>query len=285
MRKKWRADTLVRSRRASTSSAFRSAFGRSSRPKATSPTSTTKRFTSRRSSAFSATPTLAECTPSSTATVSPEVRTASSLPDNSRRRLRGSEDRLPRRRRTRSGPTRWLPPSPTGSPSRPTARSSPVSRSSTSLARTPTTRSSSCRTSASLSPFPTFSADLPRFRSYERSYATIQKSAWAVATFLHNGYTNLTYWQSFAAQHATSPPSMVMVDHPYPGNFPPQNNSADILKQVCTAGQRYLNVRAGLTDLLLRLDLADLSRGPHAVPYPRLHRRMELVYGSEGPGV
>ncbi|KAJ8293022.1 Ras-related protein Rab-8A [Rhodotorula toruloides] len=76
---------------------------------------------------------------------------------------------------------------------------------------------------------------------YERSYATIQKSAWPVATFLHNGYTNLTYWQSFAAQHATSPPSMVMVDHPYPGNFPPQNNSADILKQVCTAGQRYLN--------------------------------------------
>lgn len=33
---------------------------------------------------------------------------------------------------------------------------------------------------------------------------------------------------------------MVMVDHPYPGNFPPQNNSADILSQVCSAAQRYL---------------------------------------------
>lgn len=104
-------------------------------------------------------------------------------------------------------------------------------------------------------------------RSYERSYATIQKSAWPVATFLHNGYTNLTYWQSFAAQHATNPPSMVMVDHPYPGNFPPQNNSADILKQVCAAGQRYLNVRAGLADLGL-LDLADLREVLTQYPIP-----------------
>lgn len=48
------------------------------------------------------------------------------------------------------------------------------------------------------------------------SYETIQKSAWPVATFLHNGYANLTYWKDFAAAHATEPPSMVMVDHPYP---------------------------------------------------------------------
>lgn len=75
---------------------------------------------------------------------------------------------------------------------------------------------------------------------YERSYETIQKSAWPVATFLHNGYTNLTYWQDFAAAHATDPPSMVMVDHPYPGNFPPQTNSADILQQICSAADRYL---------------------------------------------
>ncbi|GAA5894432.1 hypothetical protein JCM6882_004819 [Rhodosporidiobolus microsporus] len=75
---------------------------------------------------------------------------------------------------------------------------------------------------------------------YERSYATIQASEWPVATFLSEGYINLTYWHDFAAQHATDPPSMVMVDHPYPGNFPPQNNSADILGQVCTAANRYL---------------------------------------------
>ncbi|GAA5993053.1 hypothetical protein JCM10908_003080 [Rhodotorula pacifica] len=75
---------------------------------------------------------------------------------------------------------------------------------------------------------------------YERSYQTIQKSSWPVATFLHNGYTNLTYWQNFAAAHATNPPSMVMVDHPYPGNFPPQNNSANILEQICAAADRYL---------------------------------------------
>ncbi|BGP50348.1 hypothetical protein JCM10450v2_006267 [Rhodotorula kratochvilovae] len=76
---------------------------------------------------------------------------------------------------------------------------------------------------------------------YERSYQTIQKSAWPVATFLADGYTNLTYFRDFAAAHATEPPSMVMVDHPYPGNFPPQNNSADILAQVCSAADRYLN--------------------------------------------
>ncbi|GAA5823296.1 hypothetical protein JCM11251_007558 [Rhodosporidiobolus azoricus] len=75
---------------------------------------------------------------------------------------------------------------------------------------------------------------------YERSYATIQASAWPVATFLSEGYINLTYWRDFAAQHATDPPSMVMVDHPYPGNFPPQTDSADILNQVCSAANRYL---------------------------------------------
>ncbi|GAA5969427.1 hypothetical protein JCM11641_008113 [Rhodosporidiobolus odoratus] len=75
---------------------------------------------------------------------------------------------------------------------------------------------------------------------YERSYETIQSSSWPVATFLHNGYTNMTYYYDFAAAHATDPPSMVMVDHPYPGNFPPQNSSSDILSQVCSAAQRYV---------------------------------------------
>ncbi|GAA6003866.1 hypothetical protein JCM10207_006441 [Rhodosporidiobolus poonsookiae] len=78
------------------------------------------------------------------------------------------------------------------------------------------------------------------FDYYERSYATIQSSAWPVTTFLHNGYSNMTFFHDFAAAHATDPPSMAMVDHPYPGNFPVQNNSADILSQVCTAAARYL---------------------------------------------
>ncbi|GAA5942766.1 hypothetical protein JCM10213_002939 [Rhodosporidiobolus nylandii] len=76
---------------------------------------------------------------------------------------------------------------------------------------------------------------------YERSYQTIQASEWPVATFIHDGYTNFTYYYDFASAHATDPPSMVMVDHPYPGNFPPQDNSADILSQVCTAGNKYLS--------------------------------------------
>ncbi|GAA5860760.1 hypothetical protein JCM5353_008005, partial [Sporobolomyces roseus] len=76
---------------------------------------------------------------------------------------------------------------------------------------------------------------------FERSYQAIQASSWPVATIITEGYTNLTYWYDFAAKHATTPASLVMVDHPYPGNFPPQNNSADILSQVCAAGQRYLN--------------------------------------------
>ncbi|GAA6064089.1 hypothetical protein JCM10212_003447 [Sporobolomyces blumeae] len=75
---------------------------------------------------------------------------------------------------------------------------------------------------------------------FERSYQAIQGSTWPVATIIPNGYANLTYWYDFAASHATSPPSLVMVDHPYPGNFPPQNNSENILAQVCSAAQRYL---------------------------------------------
>ncbi|GAA5833996.1 hypothetical protein JCM3766R1_002490 [Sporobolomyces carnicolor] len=90
-------------------------------------------------------------------------------------------------------------------------------------------------------PRPYTPAQLVQLENYfERSYQAIQASSWPVATIITNGYTNLTYWYEFAANHATNPPSMVMVDHPYPGNFPPQNNSADILKQVCAAGQRYL---------------------------------------------
>lgn len=42
-------------------------------------------------------------------------------------------------------------------------------------------------------PRPYTPAQIDQLRNYyERSYATIQKSAWPVATFLHNGYTNLT---------------------------------------------------------------------------------------------
>ncbi|GAA6016346.1 hypothetical protein JCM11491_006826 [Sporobolomyces phaffii] len=90
-------------------------------------------------------------------------------------------------------------------------------------------------------PRPYTPAQLTQLENYfSRSYQAIQASSWPVATIITNGYTNLTYWYDFAAAHATTPPSMVMVDHPYPGNFPPQNNSADILKQVCTAAQRYL---------------------------------------------
>lgn len=47
---------------------------------------------------------------------------------------------------------------------------------------------------------------------YERSYQTIQGSAWPVATFLADGYQGLSNWTSFAEAHVTSPPSMVMVD-------------------------------------------------------------------------
>ncbi|GAA5921970.1 hypothetical protein JCM3775_003439 [Rhodotorula graminis] len=76
---------------------------------------------------------------------------------------------------------------------------------------------------------------------YARSYTTIQQSAWPVATFISEGYTNLTFFRPFAEERATDPPSLVMVDHPYPGNFPPQDNSQDILSQVCTAGNKYLD--------------------------------------------
>lgn len=75
---------------------------------------------------------------------------------------------------------------------------------------------------------------------YDRSYQTIQKSSWPVATFIADGYYGIANITAFAGAHVTDPPSMVLVDHPYPGNFPPKNNSADILTQVCTAGANYL---------------------------------------------
>ncbi|KDE09516.1 hypothetical protein MVLG_00414 [Microbotryum lychnidis-dioicae p1A1 Lamole] len=78
---------------------------------------------------------------------------------------------------------------------------------------------------------------------YERSYTAIQASAWPVTTFIHDGYisSGFEYWRAFAAAHATVLPSMVIEDHPYPGNFPAQTSPTDIMAQICSAARRYLN--------------------------------------------
>lgn len=78
---------------------------------------------------------------------------------------------------------------------------------------------------------------------YSRSYATVQASEYPVPVFIHGAFvTNpLSYWWSFVAARATSPPSLIFEDHPYPGNFPPQNGTADILLQVCNDAKNYLS--------------------------------------------
>jgi len=77
---------------------------------------------------------------------------------------------------------------------------------------------------------------------YSRSYATVQASAYPIPVFIHGAFvTNpLTYWWDFVAARATTPPSLIFEDHPYPGNFPPQNGTADILLQVCNDAKNYL---------------------------------------------
>lgn len=56
---------------------------------------------------------------------------------------------------------------------------------------------------------------------YSRSYETIQASTFPVAMFIADGYVNgsIEYWRPFAEAHATTPPSVIMAEHPYPGNL------------------------------------------------------------------
>jgi glucan 1,3-beta-glucosidase len=56
---------------------------------------------------------------------------------------------------------------------------------------------------------------------YTRSYETIQSSTFPVAMFIADGYVNgsIEFWRPFAESHATTPPSVIMAEHPYPGNL------------------------------------------------------------------
>ncbi|CAH7689154.1 glycoside hydrolase superfamily [Phakopsora pachyrhizi] len=98
---------------------------------------------------------------------------------------------------------------------------------------------------------------------YERSYNTIQTLGdKAPAMFFADGYVpgnRLAYWYDFAAAHKTEPPSLLFTDHPYPGFFPAQNNSADIFKQTCTKGAQYQNfpVTTAITEWSLRTGIQE----------------------------
>lgn len=61
--------------------------------------------------------------------------------------------------------------------------------------------------------------------------------------FLHPGFVDnpFPFWESFVRARVTNPPSIVIEDHPYPGNFPIQYDQNDMLNQVCNAAKRYLN--------------------------------------------
>ena len=56
---------------------------------------------------------------------------------------------------------------------------------------------------------------------YDRSYATIQASSWPITMIIAEGYqkTGIETWRNWATAHATDPPSAIMAEHPYPGNF------------------------------------------------------------------
>lgn len=100
---------------------------------------------------------------------------------------------------------------------------------------------------------------------YERSYKTLQTlGSKAPAMMFADGFVKgdkLAYWYEFAAARVTDPPSLLFTDHPYPGYFPAQNNSADIIKQTCTDAAKYENfpVPTAITEWSLRTGIQNTT--------------------------
>ncbi|MBW0477739.1 hypothetical protein O181_017454 [Austropuccinia psidii MF-1] len=98
---------------------------------------------------------------------------------------------------------------------------------------------------------------------YERSYTTIQTLGNKAPVMLFaDGYVpgdKLAYWWDFAASHRTSPTSLALADHPYPGFFPANGDHHDVLNQVCTKGAKYANfpVTTVITEWSLRSGIQD----------------------------
>ncbi|EJU04688.1 glycoside hydrolase [Dacryopinax primogenitus] len=75
---------------------------------------------------------------------------------------------------------------------------------------------------------------------YERSYAACTQRDDPVPMIFHHGYPDtdhLAYWLDFVT--GKDPNYLILEDHPYPGNFPLQTDSQDILAQVCQDASSY----------------------------------------------
>jgi len=77
---------------------------------------------------------------------------------------------------------------------------------------------------------------------YSRSYTAIQASKYPIPVIIHHAFApgGIHYWTTWVAARVTTPPSVVIEDHPYPGNFPPQTVATDIMQQVCTDAAGYV---------------------------------------------
>lgn len=116
-------------------------------------------------------------------------------------------------------------------------------------------------------PRPYTSEQLAMLRGYyERSYDTIQKGLGdkAPAMFFADGFVpgdKFAFWYDFANARKTDPPTLGLTDHPYPGYFPAQNNSADIMKQTCVDAAKYKNfpVPTVITEWSLRTGIQNVT--------------------------
>ncbi|GAA98943.1 glycoside hydrolase family 5 protein [Mixia osmundae IAM 14324] len=77
---------------------------------------------------------------------------------------------------------------------------------------------------------------------YERSYATLSTGSYPIPMQFHHGFVDtenhLVYWQPFV--NGKDPSLLMLEDHPYPGNFPLQNDTTDIIAQVCNDAKGYV---------------------------------------------
>lgn len=81
---------------------------------------------------------------------------------------------------------------------------------------------------------------------YQRSYEKASKLSPPIPVQFHHGFINqvmnvsvASYWSDFITGDNKDPALVQLVEHPYIGTFPLQNNQQDMLSQVCSNAARY----------------------------------------------
>ncbi|KZT57888.1 glycoside hydrolase family 5 protein [Calocera cornea HHB12733] len=97
---------------------------------------------------------------------------------------------------------------------------------------------------------------------YERAYTACTNRSDPVPMIFHHGFPNtdhLAYWLDFVT--GKDPNYLILEDHPYPGNFPLQTDTANILYQVCQDAASYEGypVPVAITEWSLTTGVNDTS--------------------------